>query len=596
VALNTLTTERSGPRRIQALPVEVFTKIAAGEVVERPASVVKELIENSIDAGASRIDIDIEQGGLELIRIVDDGSGILPEDLPLAFTSHATSKLRDADDLFRVETMGFRGEALASIGSVAKVTLQSRASGAKSGAELHCEGGRCGPVRPWNGSPGTRIEVRNLFYNTPVRRRFLRTTTTEMGHVAEVVTRVALACPNLHLRLCHNERPVFEVPRTAELAERIGLFFGKETRTSLLEVEASAGPVRLHGFIADPALDRGNARMQYLFVNRRWIRDRALGHALQEAYHGLLMVGRYAVAFLFLEVPPELVDVNVHPTKSEVRFRDAQALYHLVRSTVRERLRRADLTPSWKPQASSALPIEPRPAPAFVWPEPTHQPQQAPAPPVPEQPADQPAPPTLPSLSHAGPPPDRPQRAIQLHDAYLVLETSEGMLVIDQHALHERIIYEAWKHRVRTGEVERQKLLVPEPIDLPPEQAAAALEERDVLERLGLGVEDFGGNTVLLTSYPAMLRRGSPVELFRHAVEHLAANQRPPTSEQLMDELLRMLACKAAIKAGDHLGPEEVAALVAQRHLADDTHHCPHGRPTALLFSKQELDRQFKRI
>jgi DNA mismatch repair protein MutL len=178
----------------------------------------------------------------------------------------------------------------------------------------------------------------------------------------------------------------------------------------------------------------------------------------------------------------------------------------------------------------------------------------------------------------------------------LVLETSEGMLVIDQHALHERIIYEAWKHRVRTGEVERQKLLVPEPIDLPPEQAAAALEERDVLERLGLGVEDFGGNTVLLTSYPAMLRRGSPVELFRHAVEHLAANQRPPTSEQLMDELLRMLACKAAIKAGDHLGPEEVAALVAQRHLADDTHHCPHGRPTALLFSKQELDRQFKRI
>jgi DNA mismatch repair protein MutL len=569
----------SRANRIRSLPAEVFTKIAAGEVVERPASVVKELLENSVDAGATRIDIDIEQGGLELIRIVDDGCGMLPDDLPLAFASHATSKLADADDLFRVRTMGFRGEALASIGSVARVTLQSRAAGEATGAELLCDGGRCEPVRPWNGSFGTRIEVRNLFFNTPVRRRFLKTTTTEMGHITEVITRLALSCPDLHLKLTHNDKAVFEVPRTAGLLDRLTLFFGKELCGQLLEIDAQAGPARLTGFIADPGQDRGNARMQYLFVNRRWIRDRSLGHALQEAYHGLLMVGRYAIAFLFLELPPDLVDVNVHPTKTEVRFRDGQALYHLVRHTLRERLRRADLTPNWQPK-SGALPITPQPPPSFSWPTPTPTPfvPLSPSPPVP--------------LSA----PERPARAIQLHDAYLVLETAEGMLVIDQHALHERIIYEAWKVRVREGNVECQKLLVPEPVDLTPEQAASALEQKGTLEQLGLGVEDFGGSTVLITSYPAMLRRGTPAELLRTAVDHLAAKSRPPTSEQLLDDLLRLLACKAAIKAGDHLAPEEVAALVAQRHLADDTHHCPHGRPTALLFSKQELDRQFKRI
>lgn len=577
------------PRRIHPLTPEVFTKIAAGEVVERPASVVKELLENSVDAGATRIDIDIEQGGLELIRVVDNGCGILPDDLPLAFASHATSKLADAEDLFRVQTMGFRGEALASIGSVARVTLQSRAQGETTGAAVACDGGKAEPVRPWNGSPGTRIEVRNLFFNTPVRRRFLRTTTTEMGHIAEVVTRLALACPDLHLKLTHNDKAMFEVPSTATLNDRLLLFFGKELHQGLLEVSAEAGPARLHGYIADPAQDRGNTRMQYLFVNRRWIRDRSLSHAMQEAYHGLLMVGRYCVTFLFLELPPDLVDVNVHPTKIEVRFRDSQALYHLVRNTVRERLRRADLTPSWQPR-NGALPITPQPSPAFAWPA-SPPPLPYPAPSLPSREATATTVSPVPEM-----PEPRPAKAIQLHDAYLVLETPEGMLVIDQHALHERIIYEQWKTRLRTGDVERQKLLVPEPVDLTPEQAASALEQRTMLDQLGLGVEDFGGNTVLITSYPAMVRRGTPAELLRTAVDHLASKNRAPTSEQLLDDLLRLMACKAAIKAGDPLAPEEITALITQRHLADDTHHCPHGRPTALLFSKQELDRQFKRV
>jgi DNA mismatch repair protein MutL len=396
--------------RIQQLPTLVVNKIAAGEVIERPASVVKELLENAVDAGSRRIDVEVEQGGTELIRVADDGGGIHPDDLPLAFASHATSKLRDADDLFRIGTLGFRGEALASIGGIAQVTLQSRPPDQTCGAEVSCHGGDLGAVRPWNGSPGTRIEVRHLFYNTPVRRKFLRTGATEMGHVSETFTRLALAHartetrPGLHLTLRHNNKPVYDIPAATLLLDRIGLFFGPEVSGQLYAVEARQGPATLTGFIADPACERGTARMQYLYINGRWIRDRSLGHALQEAYRGLLMTGRYAVAFLFLELPPDLVDVNVHPTKAEVRFRDAQALHHLVFSTVRQRLRAENLTA--RLQVSSTL--EPTGA---VRPQPTappaHRPHRrpnCPSPPLHRQTA------TLPYLRRPCLPPRLPCR------------------------------------------------------------------------------------------------------------------------------------------------------------------------------------------
>ncbi|MCI0459944.1 MAG: DNA mismatch repair endonuclease MutL, partial [Gemmataceae bacterium] len=339
--------------RIRQLPHSVITKIAAGEVIERPASVLKELLENSVDAGSTRIDIDAEQGGSDLIRVVDDGCGITAEDLPLAFASHATSKLQSADDLFRIGTLGFRGEALSSIGGVAQVTLQSRPARVSCGAEITCHGGDLSIVRDWNGSPGTRIEVRHLFYNTPVRRKFLRTTSTEMGHLCEQFTRLALARPGLHLTLRHNGKSVYEVPASATLLDRLGLFFGPEVRDQLYPIDAIQGPACLRGFIADPACERGNAKMQYLFLNGRWIRDRSLGHALQEAYRGLLMTGRYAVAFLFLDVPPDEVDVNVHPTKAEVRFRNSHALYSLVFGAVRQCLSDRNLTA--KLQVTSTL-------------------------------------------------------------------------------------------------------------------------------------------------------------------------------------------------------------------------------------------------
>jgi DNA mismatch repair protein MutL len=599
--------------RILQLPTNVITKIAAGEVIERPASVVKELLENSVDAGSTRIEIEIEQGGSELIRVVDNGCGIHPDDLALAFSNHATSKLNSADELFRVRTLGFRGEALASIGGVAQVTLQSRTAELQVGCEVYSLGGGLGPVRVWNGAPGTRLEVRHLFYLTPVRRKFLRAPGTEMGHICEVFTRLALAKPGLHLVLRHNGKSVYEVAGGTSLDERIALFFGADVRERLYAVDACLGNAHLYGYIADPSCDRGNAKTQYLFLNGRWIRDRALGHALQEGYRGLIMSGRYPVSFLFLDLPPDQVDVNVHPTKAEVRFREPSALYSLVLGSVRKRLAQENLvarlqvpagatpTPAstaWlSPYPEERTPSlfsrpglpsftkNPLPAPRNGTPPPAPAGAEAPAASAIEEPIE-----TLPSFAA-----DTEVKAIQLHNAYLVLETPEGMLVIDQHALHERILFEQIKERVRTGTLESQQLLIPEPVDLSADQAARALEHRHELAELGLGVEEFGGGTILITRYPALLGRRAPAEILKSVVDHLIANERVPTREQLLSELMSLMACHAAVRAGDILTPEEIGSLAAQRHLAQDAHHCPHGRPTALLFTRQDLDRQFRR-
>jgi DNA mismatch repair protein MutL len=610
------------PPRIQQLPPLVANQIAAGEVIERPASVVKELLENAVDAGARRIEVDVEQGGAELIRVVDDGCGIAPDDLPLAFASHATSKLHSADDLFHIGTFGFRGEALASIGSVAHVTLQSRPHDGPAGACVECRGSALTPVRPWNGAPGTRVEVRQLFFNTPVRRKFLRTPGTEMGHISEACTRLALAharvgdAPGLHVVLRHNGKPVHDVSAAAALQDRIGLAFGPDVSAALYAVEGRAGHAVLSGYLADPSCDRGNARMQYLFVNGRPVRDRSLGHAVQEAYRGLLMTGRYAVCFLFLDLPPDQVDVNVHPTKTEVRFRNAQALHHLVYTTAKARLRQANLVP--RLQAPAAL--EPTAAPAAGRPLPPPPPADAvlpfraaapPAPPRPPAPGPEPGP----AAPAAAPPPQRSMadvartaealradapwseapKVIQLYDAYLVVETDEGMLVIDQHALHERILFEQFTRRIQAGTLQTQPLLIPEPIDVSAEAAARALEHREALAGLGLGVEAFGGSTLLLTRYPVLLGRRSPAAALRAVVDHLTGQDRPPSREVLFNELLSLMACHSAVRAGERLSPDEMAALLAQRHLADDHHHCPHGRPTALLFSRHDLERQFRR-
>lgn len=628
---------RAAPPDIHVLAPGVVNQIAAGEVIERPASVVKELLENAVDAGATRIAVAVEQGGSSLIRVSDDGCGLRADQLPLAVASHATSKIRAAEDLFRVQSLGFRGEALASIAAVSQLALRSRPADAPAGAELEVHGGQAGAVRPSGCPPGTTVEVRQLFFNTPVRRKFLRTTQTEMGHTAEAFLRLALACPQVALSLTHNDRPVYELPPVERWRDRILALFGAEVGDSLIWVESRQQEVHLSGYVADPSVSRGSNRLQYLLLNGRYIRDRALQHALSEAYRGLLLVGRFPVAFLRMEMPPELVDVNVHPAKLEVRFADGRQLYSQLLTTLREKFLTTDLTAratlpaaadraaehGHDPQSAAArqrevvqwaqggrpasepvpfapprqvpLQLPPAPVPEF---RPFGTPAAAPATAPAAAPAAVTAAPAPPSRSDAlsGGGPSRGHDGLQVHNRYLVTETEEGLVVIDQHALHERILYEQLRTRVLAGTLEAQRLLVPEPVSLTPPEVAAVLEARDCLARLGIDLQPFGGDTVLVSSYPAMLANFHPADILRQVVEQLMVTGRSPDSRDLLDDLLHMVACKAAIKAGDRLSREEVQALLEQRHLYQDTHHCPHGRPTALVFTQAELDKRFKRL
>jgi DNA mismatch repair protein MutL len=635
--------------QIRQLPPSVVNKIAAGEVIERPASVVKELVENSLDAGARRIDVTVEQGGIELIRVVDDGCGVAPDQLELALASHATSKIADADDLFRVATLGFRGEALASIAAVSRVTFRSRLADAPSAMELEVVGGRSEPLRPAGGPCGTTVEVRNLFFNTPVRQKFLRTTQTEMGHLTEAVARLALAHPHVHFTLTHGGRLIHDLP-PGDARARVAALFGAELAENLIPVNSSDGDVELSGDVANPSQSRPNNRMQYLFLNGRFIRDRSLQHALGEAYRGLLLTGRFPVCFLRLKMPPAAVDVNVHPTKLEVRFQDGGRLYSQLLGTLRTKFLSTDLI------ARAAIPVTHRNAdsvdeelPANVAPASTDlwewaKRQLGPAAADEAPPRDFPpglsfaertgplqfhrldlpplvgrtvSPPAQQSphvdsgmsdsrtmsgvvnrvdQPHEAPQSSRPPRALQIHNRYLVTETDDGLEVIDQHALHERILYEALRERVLSGAVECQRLLVPEPVDLPASEAAVALENQEVLAQLGMEIETFGGETLLISAYPAMLANLPPAEVLRSLIEQLLAEGKRPESRDVLDELLHMIACKAAVKYGDRLTAQEIEALLEQRSLAQDHHHCPHGRPTTLVFTREQLDRQFKRI
>jgi DNA mismatch repair protein MutL len=611
--------------------------------------VVKELVENSLDAGARRIDVTVEQGGIELIRVADDGCGVAPDQLELALASHATSKIADADDLFRVATLGFRGEALASIAAVSRVVFRSRPADATSATELEVVGGRAEPLRPAGSPCGTTVEVRNLFFNTPVRQKFLRTTQTEMGHLTEAVARLALAHPHVHFTLAHGGRLTHELP-PGDAKERVAALFGAELAENLIAVHSIDGEVELSGDVANPSQSRPNNRMQYLFLNGRFIRDRSLQHALGEAYRGLLLTGRFPVCFLHLRMPPAAVDVNVHPTKLEVRFQDGGRLYSQLLGTLRTKFLSTDLI------ARAAIPVINRgaeghdeelptnvaPASTDLWEWAKRQlgptaadegpPQDFPAgfpfgeragplefhrvdlPPLVGRTVSPPShlpvhanrdsgqSPTTHDIDnridqpHNAAQSTRPPRALQIHNRYLVAETDAGLEVIDQHALHERILYEALCERVLSGAVECQRLLVPEPVDLPASEAAVALENQGVLAQLGMEIESFGGETLLISAYPAMLANLPPAEVLRSLIEQLLAEGKPPESRDVLDELLHMIACKAAVKYGDRLSPQEIEALLEQRSLAQDHHHCPHGRPTALVFTREQLDRQFKRI
>lgn len=635
---------------IRQLPVSLVNKIAAGEVIERPASVVKEMLENSVDAGATMIEVLVEGGGTDLIRISDNGCGIEPEQLELALAPHATSKLKDSEDLFDVRTLGFRGEALASIAEISHMTLRSRVASSDSGYELRAQGSEREAIKPCAMDIGTTIEVRHLFFNTPVRRKFMKTPSTEMGHVVEAFTRVALAFPHVHMILCSNDRVQYDLPETSRWADRIRAFFGDEVADALISVEHQDEKVKVRGYVADPSLSRSNNRMQYLFLNGRYIRDRALQHALSEAYRGLLMVGRMPVCFLQMEIDPKTVDVNVHPTKVEVRFEDSGAIYSRLLHTIRHRFLTSNLVakprdaaidpqatpiptpttgpanttsmapassntalmdwarsqqsvPDFRPFPSSGFSNDPFRSVPFTPVAPTQQPAWTPSVSPVQTPVALSADPLLDAIDfspkHSGAQDIMGSaRAVgfQIHNRYLITQDEAGMVIIDQHALHERILFEQIKSKVLSKSLDRQRMLVPATVQLTSAEAAMALDSKEMLAEIGFEVESFGGDTIVLNAYPSILSNRAPEEMLRQVLEALMSGGKKVNAQDVLDELMNMMACKAAIKAGDRLSDPEITALLEQRHLYHDTHHCPHGRPTALFFSREQLDKMFKRI
>lgn len=825
---------------IRELSKSMINKIAAGEVVERPANVVKELVENSVDAGAKRIEIVVEKSGSDLIKIVDNGCGIAAEQLVLALSPHSTSKISEADDLFRIHTLGFRGEALASIAEVSQLVLSSRTADSEAGAQIRSDGGVFDEIVPCGRPVGTTVEARNLFFNVPARRKFLKSPTTEFGHISEAVVRIALPRPDVHFVLKHNGRTVYDLPATSDRKERIGRVFGADVAKRLVEIESEYKNVKVTGFVGLPDLSRGSQSLQYIFLNGRHIRDRALQHALTEAYRGLLVSGRHPVAFLNIATPPDFVDVNVHPSKLEVRFVDGQAIYASVLGAIRDKFLRSDLTsrpndaeldaaarrtqtafakdvaqdrfPSPEP-TSPALSASETPANApnaevrelrFVpdvdsrdpiaaldesvaeerrrdvlgWltgksksnaarssessktlddsrsqsappastprsgsPQPPKSPKLSDsdvvdaanaaldeaaaldAPPVDAILSDafpqrRPTPPTvnlgiggtsefrkfpplassfsargdasqLPKTPQASEPTfkpgtfggtrdfdapvanqspespnspglpnstrpnaDSPENAapskstqpqffnaddvadpaptnadlrervaannagrfrpnvplenqvaynaagkpvVQICRRYLAMEAKGGLAVVDQHALHERILYERLKANFSAGKLDAQRLLVPEVVDLTPTEHPVALENRELFANLGILVDDFGGSSVVVNGYPAILRAASPSEIFLAALATLQRNRGKLERADLLDESLKQMACKAAIKAGDSLRPDAIVELIAAAEEEMQSHHCPHGRPSTLVFSVQEIDKLFKR-
>ncbi len=617
--------------KIKVLPVHLVNKIAAGECIERPASIIKELVENSIDAGASKIDIFLEQGGCKTIRITDNGGGIDAEDMLLAVTPHATSKLKDENDLYAISTMGFRGEALSSIASVAHMKIFSVQPGKDAGAQLEVDGGQIGTVQPAAGSPGTAIEIQNLFFNTPARRKFLKSPQTELGHCQEAVTRVALAYPAIGFNFYHGNRQLLRLPPADSPRGRIADIFGAEISEGLLQVFTQTKDTTFSAYISRPDQAKSSANWQYFFVNRRAIRDRFLAHALREAYRGLMPQDRQPVGFLFLDLDPSIVDVNVHPAKSEVRFADSGLIHSLVLNNIRERFLSTDLTATLD---LSSPPSEPQEKPelhkekikealndflkssyranqshiAFTSPAPAREPEiKAPYVPTPNGTSPDPIPVSSPPVENQKPKNENPispdpvstektppPRALQIHNSYLIVETSDGMMIVDQHALHERVLYQQLRARLNTGPIPRQQLLVPELVSVSSEQMEQIDQIRQSLVVAGIEIEPFGPQTLAIHSLPAVIGHLNAAEFIQELLSRLDKTTKVE-AEQVLEHVLQSLACKAAIKAGDPLKPEEIQALLQSRNHVDHASACPHGRPTVLKMSLADLQKQFKR-
>ena len=561
------------------LPQLLVSQIAAGEVVERPASVLKELLENSLDAGARSIAVTLDEGGVRRIQVEDDGEGISAADLPLALARHATSKIGSLEELEAVATMGFRGEALASIASVARLAISTRRREAAHASSIRAEGADIGDVQPAARTPGTTVSVENLYFNTPARRKFLKTEPTELGHCDEVFRRIALARPDLAFSLRHNGR-VSRHLRAQTLAERAAALLGAEFVEASVAVEASAGGIRLSGLAGMPQAAQARADSQYLFVNRRYVRDRVLAHALREAYAQLLHGERQPSYVLFLEIDPRAVDVNVHPAKTEVRFRDSRAVHQFVRHAVERALSpgaaQAPVVyamPSWRPavQGSFALAQSAAAYQSFMA-------SAAAAVPMPAE--------NSPPLGFA---------LGQLHGIYILAQNEAGLVLVDMHAAHERILMERLKSGIDRGEVARQRLLVPAVLSVDTLDAATAEESRATLERLGLEVAVSGPNELTVRAAPALLASGDLGALTRELLREIREYGASEMLSGRQNELLATMACHAAVRAHRALTVTEMNALLREMEETERSGSCNHGRPTWYQLSMADLDRLFMR-
>ncbi|AQQ09021.1 DNA mismatch repair protein MutL [Sedimentisphaera cyanobacteriorum] len=642
-------------RRIHILDKNMVNMIAAGEVIERPASVAKELLENSIDASADRVYLHIEDGGRKLIQITDNGTGISAEDIPDAFEPHATSKIQKVEDLSSIRSMGFRGEALASIGSIASVKLTSRTKDSIQANSIDIDCGEKGEVFPDSSDYGTKIEVRNIFYKLPARRKFLRTANTEMGHISEQFTRIALANPQLEMKLSHNKRVLHNLSKGQSIEQRIGELISKEIRDNLISIENQERGIMVRAQVCSPSISRGTNKFQYTFLNGRYIRDKFISHAIKEAYRGLLEPGKHPVTFIFLEMPYENYDVNVHPTKTEIRFDNPNLVHSQVLASLREKLLNVktevqgsissagfDALPSGGErgksnagaafQASETLdeamnrnsseyaerikesmqnffekssPGTTKDLPGF-WNQRPSAGSKSHSPRKPFQNAGHSFRPSQNAAEEFSLPPieNRPEtepalnKWFQIHSSYILRETEEGFEIIDQHALHERIIYEKMYARIQDsgkGAPESQKLLIPETFEVREMDREILEASIELLEKLGIHIEPFGPETWAVQSFPTLLRKASPAEFMAEFVERLSDTQIKPGSEELVHCVLDTASCKAAIKAGQKLGDEEIRHLLEEAEQTERSGRCPHGRPTRISFSLKDLEKQFKR-
>ena len=588
-------------RNVRILGDALINKIAAGEVVERPASVVKELVENAVDAGATTVRVELRGGGRSLVGVRDDGCGMSRDDVLLAIERHATSKIRTPEDLFDIHTLGFRGEALPSIAQVSRMEIRTAVRGEPSGTLLQLEGGVLKAVRDAPPVPGTEILVRRLFFNTPVRLRFLKTERTELSHATEAVVRIALAHPAVRFELWRvsggSQKAVLQTPATDDLTNRVSDLLGRSIRSRLVEVDRQGDDLGVRGLVGDPTLHRSSRTGLYLFVNGRPVRDRLLLGAVAEGYRGLIPKGRHPIVVLFCELPVAEVDHNVHPTKSEVRFARGQQVYRFVATTVADALRQ---TPPVRAERASPQPVQV----AFQrsgggspsWsavreaifddmaPE-----SGPPAPSADPTPAGQPTP----SADAEGERGFAAMRSLgQFEGTYLLLQDGRDLVVMDQHAAHERINYE---RILRDDASECQTLLVPEVIDLPRSQCEALLARLDMLSGLGIEMSDFGGGSLAVTAVPPSVPPGDVRDLVRDVAQELVGHRPSTAVEDLRHRIAALAACHRSVRAHQRLTPEQIRALLAALDGAEHPYSCPHGRPLIARFSLREIEKWFDR-